>query len=572
MKRLFPITLLTCVSVFIISLTNGQVIRSAQLLTPEPGKYEKAEWEIRLSANYLNPYDSADIALEMVLRAPSGKTIILPCYYEAGNTDQSIWKARFAPRETGRYNYSFRLINKQKVVTTKPAFFQAKPSGKDGFLHTGNLWTFRFDSGKPFRGIGENVAWEGRVHEDPKNSFEYFLPRLARGGGNFFRTISVAWNLPMEQQIVETKRRLNKRYSNTNAYYHPQGLARMDTLLNMADSLGLYCMLTLSWHGELRQIDHWSIYPYNTAQGGPAATPTEFFTHEEARRRFRNRLRYIIARWGYSTRLAMLELFNEIDNASYAVFKDAGGSSTDSIVIPHRYITEWHAAMGRYLRSIDPYQHIVSTSISHREIEGLFQQGEMDVNIEHIYKRTDAIPAAINHYTTEYKKPFVVGEYGFRWEDAKTIYTQESIIDYKKGLWYGLFNPTPVLPMTWWWEFFDQHQLMNYLTSVRAINDRMLRAGGGSFKQVSVTGSGLYTAGLQCGNTYFVHVLNKDSTDTKAMLSIPVGRHSNYQVKLFDPETGNYSKIPSVLKDKVVVIDETLFRTGTHSILIIEPK
>ena len=42
----------------------------------------------------------------------------------------------------------------------------------------------------------------------------------------------------------------------------------------------------------------------------PLAVPAEFFTDAEAAKLFRNRLRYIVARWSYSTarsRLAVLE-------------------------------------------------------------------------------------------------------------------------------------------------------------------------------------------------------------------------------------------------------------------------
>jgi hypothetical protein len=78
----------------------------------------------------------------------------------------------------------------------------------------------------------------------------------------------------------------------------------------------------------------WKISPYNKANGGPAATPTEFFTSKKAQLRYKDKLRYIIARWGYSTHIAAWELFNEIDNAAF--------TPKDSVIIPFSAIVQWH--------------------------------------------------------------------------------------------------------------------------------------------------------------------------------------------------------------------------------------
>lgn len=548
-------------------------IRNFRQLTQQVSQYRKSEWEISLSASFTNPYAAEQVMLDMVLQSPSGKEIVLPCYYEKGDTSLSQWKARLAPRETGAYVYYFRLTDGTVTDRTAKGSFEAKASGDDGFLHVeaGSLWTFRFDDGKPFRGIGENVAWEGRAHEDPKNTFEYFLPKIARNGGTFFRTISCAWNLPMEQQIVETKRRFSRHYSNTTQFYHPQGLARTDQLFHLADSLGLYCLLTLYWHGELKPSEHWGIFPYNKAIGGPAGKPEEFFTNPKARQRFKDRLRYIIARWGYSTHLAMIDLFNEIDNATYAVIKDSGGSSSDSVIIPHKYVTAWHAEMCRYLKSIDPYGHIVASSISHRAITGLFDKGGLDVNQEHIYKKTDYLPRAIDSMTAAFGKPFVVGEYGYRWEDANPAYTKNYDYDFKKGLWYGLFSPTPVVPMTWWWEFFDQRNRMDYLMTVRQISDRMLAAGKGQFSKTTVRADGLIAQGVTCGHAIFVNLLNNDSVEHRSSVSVKGENDGPYQVQLFDPETKQYRVIPATVRNGTVEIEKMLFTAHTNTILILTP-
>ena len=60
----------------------------------------------------------------------------------------------------------------------------------------------------------------------------------------------------------------------------------------------------------------------------------------------------------------MWELFNEIDNAMY-------GQAPERY--PDRVVVEWHAEMSAYLKAIDPYGRLVTTSISHRDVAGLNQ-------------------------------------------------------------------------------------------------------------------------------------------------------------------------------------------------------
>lgn len=139
-------------------------------------QFEKAEWDVFIEETFKNPYDQKEVALDMLLTAPSGKVLVLPCYFDSTN-----WKARFAPAETGQYRYTFRL--NQKIIGQGQ--FTAKPGKKPGFLRTNNYYTFQFDNGQLFRGIGENVGWESRNFEDDTWSYDHLLPPLAKHGANF---------------------------------------------------------------------------------------------------------------------------------------------------------------------------------------------------------------------------------------------------------------------------------------------------------------------------------------------------------------------------------------------------
>src|SRR5690606_17087083 len=131
---------------------------------------------------------------------------------------------------------------------------------------------------------------------------------------------------------------------------------------------------------------------------------------------------------------------------------------------------------------------IITTSISHRDIAGLNDSPNLDINQRHIYKATDSIPEVLREHSSQSQKPYMIGEFGYEWDwsinfdDVKT----GMVGDFKKGLWYGLFSPTPVLPMTWWWEYFDEHGTTAYFANVQEINQLILQSATQPLQEIDV--------------------------------------------------------------------------------------
>ncbi len=523
---------------FPVFTTSSQNITAIALLDSAVSQYQKAEWNVHTRETYHNPYDAREVTLDMEITSPSGKPLLLPCYCDTVLSTGTVWKARFAPQEPGTYTYVFRLTTPEGSTESPVGSFVSTPGRKHGFLHSNDLWTFKFDDGTLFRGVGENIAWESRSFENPKYTYEYLLPKLAANGGNFFRTWMCSWNLPLQWKHVTA----TVRYTNSNQYFNPGAIRRMDELVGLCDSLGLYFMLTLDWHGELIPDAQWRSSNYNVANGGPAANPTEFFTLRAAQDLYRNKLRYLVARWGYSTSIAAWEFFNEIDNAAF--------TRQDSIRIAHAPITQWHMEMSRYLKDIDPYGHMVTTSISHRDIQGLNSIAYVDFNQKHIYKHTEKIPAIYPSYIQTFGKPYVIGEYGYRWEDDNPAYGEQFDYDYKRGLWYGMFSPTPILPMSWWWELFDTRNMMPYLRGVRALSDDMLTAGNGSFVPFTISAGLLESHGVRCGDTYYLYLLNNSSALITTPVSFAMDGAAGAEVRSFIPDSMTFNTIVDVISTR----------------------
>lgn len=531
------VLLLMAVSIF--STANNQ-ITSFELVTTQNIQYGKAIFKATMDASIVNPYDANEVSLDMMLTSPSDLQIVVPAFY---CHDEENWKVHFSPRESGEYGYHFQLKKDGEVVDNSASdLFEVASSDETGFLKTNNDWTFKFDNGELFRGIGINVGWEGRSWDNPAESFtyEHYLSRLSEDGANFIRTWMSQWNLPLEWQRVSN----TNRYQNSTTYFHHEAIDRMDQFVDLCQEKDIYVMLCLEVHGSI-QGGEWDDSPYNAANGGPCNTRQEFFTSVEAREQFKNRLRYLVARWGYSPHIAMWELFNEIDNVSAP------------LNIPDHVITNWHTEMSAYLKAVDPYGRMVTTSISHRDINGLNAIASIDINQKHIYHdngdATDVI-SAINQYTNAHHKPYIIGECGWTWDwnkDFSNPSTVENLIfDFKRALWYGAFSSTPVYPMNWWWEFFDTHDVYYFYEGIRYITAEMLKDGEGAFEPLSSTSANLDTYTVKCGSTIYVYVLNRGFTGRNDQISIAsLVPDKSYYLQAFNTESGAASNKGTVLSN-----------------------
>ena len=475
----------------------------------EVSQFSKAEYSVYVSGgSWTNAYLQEEAAVDMEYTAPNGSHGLLPCYYSGSD---SLWTARFTPAQSGTYLVRFVYSQNGEVASDfEDLRLVVEPSEAKGFLRPRDNWTFRYDDGTPFRGVGENICWESRTADDNPHlselhqkadvyNYDVMLPRLKEHGGNFTRIWMCSWNFPIDRHSDFN----NPRYTDSDEYFNPSAVERLDHVVELADSLGIKVMLCM---GQ-----------------GDVKADSSFFTSDQAKARYRNRLRYIVARWGYSPAIAAWEFFNEVDNIQFA---------DQQHPIPAEAIASWHAEMARYLREIDPHGHMITTSISHRDIAGLNDIPEIDFNQKHIYKGTASIPGTILGYTERHSKPYVIGEAGYEWDWYKNFYeiADGLDMDFTRAMYYGLFNPTPILPMSWWWEWFDKRGTDARIAEVRALCDQMLEAGSGSFEPLEVKVAGGDGYALRCGSKVFVYIFNPTDKPITTF-SVVLGDHKAYRLK-----------------------------------------
>lgn len=530
MRALFVIIAALLFSTYV----QAQVL-SAKVETTQPKCLERVDVGVELVGEWENPFFAQQASLDMIVVAPSAKRQVVPCYYAQGKSGAtSKWQARYTPAESGEYSCTFVYRQKGREVKSNVAVsFDVAPSQSRGFLRANNNYSLKFDNGVPFRGIGQNLCWESRDVDDSKffkalherdelYNYDYMMPLLARNGANFFRVWMCSWNMPIDFKDGFN----NSRYTTSDEFINESAARRLDHVVNLAQKLDMYIMLCMG--------------------AGDVATDSDFFVSAKAKERYKNRARYIIARWGYSPNIAMWEMFNEIDNIQYK-------NSANPIAAAD--IVAWHTEMCRYFKETDPYSHLLTTSISHRDLQGLNSIADMDINQKHIYRRTAAIPAEIEKYTKEFGKPYIIGEFGYEWDWSKNFdeFGAAMDTDFRRGLWYGLFSPTPVTPMSWWWEYFENRGMIPYFRGVRQISDMMLADGKGDFTPLKVTCQGNEAFALRCGKTIYAYLCGTQQSVAPMSIDVKGGR---YSVRSFNPSTLTFMDLGVVDASKGMTLKE----------------
>lgn len=104
--------------------------------------------------------------------------------------------------------------------------------------------------------------------------------------------------------------------------------------------------------------------------------PLDFFTNQQAIENYKKKIRYIIARWGYSTSIYTMELFSEINNVGigeYSTADDTNGNHRPSgydigLSEFQDAIENWHAQMAFFIKQDVRHQrHCIGIDYAGRE-------------------------------------------------------------------------------------------------------------------------------------------------------------------------------------------------------------
>ncbi len=331
-------------------------------------RFQRLEWRVDLDRTYTNPFDPDEISVDAVFSGPGGSSLSLPGFWHqeyrrekgAGGNETIVpvgkpqWLVRFAAPQAGDWKLQVFARDHTGRSSCTPLAFKVGPGKSKGFVRraSANSRYFQFDSGDPYFMVGCHIGW-GRLDE-----YETMLTKLANAGGNFTRV----WISP-PSPVLETKDAGLGRYDLAAAWHYEQ-------ILQMADERGIGVQLTLKNYRDLILKDYWGdapwpVSPYNQTNGGPVATPADFFTNSLARKMYQRHLRYLIGCYSAFTSLAFWEFWNEQDNI---------GVGSDA---------PWIKEMAAYFKANDPYRHLVTTSYGAIGEKAVWQLPDLDLTQRH---------------------------------------------------------------------------------------------------------------------------------------------------------------------------------------------
>lgn len=413
--------------------------------------FERVTLDIDLEASYANPFRSADISVDVgIAPEDENRGRVVPAFLyqpferelkktENGEREtltpagEPRWQARLSFPEAGRYTVHVRATDRTGVVNSEPILVNITPADVAGMArtHPEDHRYFVTDRGETLYLNGANVCWGSA-----RGTYNYddWLPKYAEAHCNFFRV----WLAPSWTTFA----------MNTNESGY-DGIAmgnawRLDYVLELAERLGLRIMVCIDSFNILRSKEStygaWEDSPYINSKGGPLSESSEYFTNETMLEAYRDRLRYLIARYGYSTSVFAWEFWNEVD------IIDNYNSDVAA---------KWHADMARFLRKSDPWEHLITTSYARpRGDPNVDCLPELDFVQTHHYQARDMardLGADRADKLAARTKPHFHGEYGID-HGGRAGEMDPRGVHIHNGAFSSVGQLQAGIPMTWWWD------------------------------------------------------------------------------------------------------------------------
>ena len=547
---------LWCLTLFLSNIIIAQVSISNLSYPSEIGQYTVLEMTMNHDeSNYVSTWD--DVILQASITSPLGNNLVIDGFYYDLNT----WKLRFAPSEIG--NYTFNLSLNGTLVGN--GTFNSIDVGEKGFVRQHPTNPFRLfyeDDNSLFSGLGVTGAAEPNpinpddlrgnttipgwwVSEPPHAVFPWFLPDEPNE--------SITGNHTMDEYfsvMSQTKGDFTRiSLLNANGWSFFEGI-----IDNTAPSQ--YSVLKGKWADDLIKKFREEGFRIMLDPIGdtpkPLGSDVGRFDYEgyleialesawPANERF---LRYIVARYG-----AYVDFWDLINEGTY----------TDS----------WISQMAQYIKSIDPYNHMISASFvpynnpdidyggfhSYYAIPDLLTADLIVVNNTNTLYEEGGICGSGNCSKSSFNKPIIFSEAGhitaLSWS-AGPIAISEEQTKLRIRSWVSFFNEGHNLFWAQHWNperssylgtFFDT-ELRGYYANFHAFSNTISR-NVVIDQNISISGgndSGARVYGLRSNDELYFYIFNPQndfanqlpSTNIVLTADIPISGIAEW----FNPSTG----------------------------------
>lgn len=228
-------------------------------------------------------------------------------------------------------------------------------------------------------------------------------------------------------------------------FYNPLDCFMLDKLIEAAEQNGIYLMLCLITR---------DLYMDALKDKGSSEYQQAIWDAKQL-------IRYAVARWGYSTNVAVWEYFNEINPA-----------------LP---TGRFYSDIGEYLEKIDIYNHLRATSTWSPSAKDLHHE-RLDVGQLHHYMRPvtkenfkDEVAVLIEKtdFLREHapNKPVLIGEFGLanpKWGLSDYMKKDSDGVHFHNCLWASAFAGSSGTAFFWWWDQLDRQNVYDHYRPLAA--------------------------------------------------------------------------------------------------------
>ncbi|PLW93371.1 MAG: hypothetical protein C0592_06365 [Marinilabiliales bacterium] len=433
--------------------------------------------------------------------------------------ENSVWeiietdyrfRIRFAPRFTGRWRCRVGVnINISTNYELADFEFNVVPSDGHDFVQVGSSNRFLTIADETFFPVGMNLSdpkcYYDVANNDPYNCENYpitnngddnpagsqpyvywvyqqELNALANAGANYVRFDILPWFSEIEfEKLANYDDRMNRAWE-------------LDQIVNTAEENDLFIHFNTHRQTPFEPVGYfftwwwdWSAhnqygsgfpcsvtgpldmgYCYNNDPYLGLSSCFDFFTDNTAMHYYKNRLRYYIARYGYSTNIAVFETMNESNgfcsskdysinastgdceeaNSDYRPYTDASNASAYRLALEN-----WQQEMLYYMqRFMGGNQHVLSLNYLTEGPKGpddpygiIYADLITEQNYENfpdIHKNSMDIAAEVN---AQYNKPLTHGETS----SGLDYCTCDNDAQWIRDLWLGAFTGMCTGPLLW---------------------------------------------------------------------------------------------------------------------------
>lgn len=387
-----------------------------------------------------DPFDYISHDVRVAVKTPSGKTVSLPAFFDGGTT----WRARHTPDAPGVYRVTGIFDNGKKLnlraQTPRWSVGATDKAASDWVrIDARNPRRFSLPDGARFYPFGMNQAWTGG---EQKNYEEKFA-RLQGAHLNWSRIWMNHWDGKNLDWPADGKITVGQIDLKAARYW--------DSIIQSADRHNVYVQMTIQHHGQysLKVNPNWNDNPWNVANGGFLQSPAAFFTNARARELTKRKLRYIVARYGYSPHIMAWELWNEVQFSNAA----QTGKWDD--------VAAWHREMTNFLHAQDAYHHLITTSSDAPPAV----YAPVDYYQYHSYPIYQIPVLSRAHFESQEwpAKPWFVGEFGpDQSKDRPDEWTLHS------GLWAGLMSDAAGAAQYWEGDRVERDNLYFHFAALSA--------------------------------------------------------------------------------------------------------